>query len=131
MRILQVVKRTAIRNRGHQRGKLQRRLLDLLAETGEHAHAAIGGGAAGKLPGVLARYIQAGLFAVSEQVSIIAELIEPHPFAQSGEIQVDGVGQGIGKVHAAGAARRKSLVAVNTFSLSAASATETLIVEQG
>ena len=50
-RILQIVQRAAVGDGAHQRRQLQRRLLDLLAEAGQHAHAAVARRRRGIMPG--------------------------------------------------------------------------------
>src|SRR5262249_43808083 len=81
-RVLQVIQRPAVGHSGNQGRELQRRLLDLFAETAEHRHAAILWRHIREPTRLLARDIETGLFAVSEQAGVVAHLIEPELLAQ-------------------------------------------------
>ncbi len=128
--ILEVIEGAAVRQRGHQCGQLQRRLGDLFAKAGEHAHAAVSRRRGGKPPWAFAGDVQAGLFAIAEQVRVIADFVETQFGAQSGEIEVVRVRQRLRQVIAA-APKELAIAPHHLSRLRAASATETLMVEQG
>ena len=75
---MQVVQLAAVGDSGHQGSELQRRLRDFLAETGQHAHAAILGWRRGEIAWLLSGNVQTGFLAISEQPHDIgmAELFE-------------------------------------------------------
>jgi hypothetical protein len=50
-------------------------------------------------PPLLAGDVEAGLFAVSEEVRIVADLLEPDSLAQGGKIIVIGMGQRVSQIH--------------------------------
>ncbi len=72
LRILQPIQIPAIRNRRHQTGKLQRSLGDLFAKTSQHPHAASLRRLRRKIHGMFAIVILSRLFAITEQLGVVA-----------------------------------------------------------
>lgn len=51
------------------------------------------------MTGLLAFDIQACLLAIAEEVGIVGNLLKSKSFAESSEVKVDGMRQGVGHVH--------------------------------
>ena len=75
-------------------------MFDFFAETGQHAHSAVARNRSRKTARLFARNVQPGPFPISQQVRVVAELLEAQFLAERGEVEVVGVRQRISEVHA-------------------------------
>ena len=105
--MLQVVKRSTVGNRGHQRSQLQRRHRDTLTEGAHAADAAFlfGQHLLGVDAQLLTGNVPASQFAQAEGVRVVAHPLEAEATAKCLKIKVVGLGQGLGHVHAVVAAQ--------------------------
>ena len=131
--MLEIVERAAVRNRRDQRAELQRGHRNAFAEGAHLADAAelrrnllFGIGAE-----LLARNVIAGVFAESELVRVVADFFKSKLAAERFEVGVVGVRQRLGKIQARAPGDRNFGLTSIRPSLTAARATESLMVEQG
>ena len=103
-RVLQVVERAAVGERGRERDELERSDLDAFAEAGHASHATLGRRRHRERARVFFRQVVAGEFTEAHQAGILGNGVETHANAELLEKVVVGVSERFGEVHVASAA---------------------------
>ena len=100
-RILQIVERAAVGERGRERDELERRDLNAFAEAGHASDATLGRGRHRERTRVLFRQVVAGKFAEAEEAGVLRNCVETHANAELLEEIIVGVSERFGEVHVA------------------------------